>query len=583
MTVFDSSARSRRPPANDDAAAGDSTRAAKGMPGPHDAGPDDLAGPEHARSTGHAGPDGLAGPEHAQAAADAARPEHVRSGDDAAGPAMSGSDRELLRLLAAWLPAQRWFPGRGANLAGITVVSDVSLQSGEPALRHLIVEAELRSGPARFQVLVGYRRQLPGSLDAALIGYVDDAACYDALHDPELADVLLRGITAQRLADNVRFVHEAGAPPLSAATPGNARAPRTEPAPDTAQADGSAPALRSRVLSAEQSNTSLIFGDRAILKMLRRLFPGANPDLEVADALARLGSARVAAPYGWIETDLDGEPVLLGVLSQFLAGASDGWTLALASLHRMYARHEAYGQEYLTERVRSSDDRNEAATSPAAAGLPFTDEARLLGQATAELHADLAEAFGSEDMSRTELASLTAGMQHKLNEAIAVVPVLEEYEQRIRSAYDAAAELERPVAVQRIHGDYHLGQVMRAGQGWVALDFEGEPAVPLAIRRAPAPALRDVAGMLRSFDYAARHQLVGQRAAEPVAAIADQWVRQCQAAFCAGYAAGGGRDPDGHGTLLRALTLEKAVYEVVYEYRHRPSWLSIPLDYVATA
>jgi maltokinase len=489
---------------------------------------------------------------------------------------MSAADRELLRLLAAWLPAQRWFPGRGANLAGITVVSDVSLQPGEPALRHLIVEAELRSGPARFQVLVGYRRELPGSLDAALIGYVDDAACYDALHDPELADVLLSGITAQRLADNVRFVHEAGAPPLTAVEPSTA-----------AEADGSAPALRSRVLSAEQSNTSLVFGDRAILKMVRRLFPGANPDLEVADALARLGSARVAAPYGWIETDLDGEPVLLGVLSQFLAGASDGWTLALASLHRLYARHEAYGQEYLTERVRSSDDRNGAAAPPAAAGLPFTDEARLLGQATAELHADLAEAFGSEDMSRTELTGLTAGMHDKLTEAIAVVPVLAEYEQRIRSAYDAAAELERPVAVQRIHGDYHLGQVLRAGQGWVALDFEGEPAVPLAIRRAPAPALRDVAGMLRSFDYAARHQLIGQPGAEPVAepvaAVADQWVRQCQAAFCAGYAAGGGRDPDGHGTLLRALTLEKAVYEVVYEYRHRPSWLSIPLDYVATA
>ena len=83
------------------------------------------------------------------------------------------------------------------------------------------------------------------------------------------------------------------------------------------------------MLGAEQSNTSLVFGEQAILKVLRRLFPGANPDLEVADALARLGSARVAAPYGWIETDLDGEPVLLGVLSEFLAGASDGWTLAL--------------------------------------------------------------------------------------------------------------------------------------------------------------------------------------------------------------------------------------------------------------
>ena len=89
--------------------------------------------------------------------------------------------------------------------------------------------------------------------------------------------------------------------------------------------------------------------------------------------------------------------------------------------------------------------------------------------------------------------------------------------------------------------------------------------------------------MLRSFDYAARHQLIGQPVAESAAAIADEWVRQCQTAFCAGYAAGGGADPDAHATLLRALTLEKAVYEVVYEYRHRPSWLSIPLAYVAAA
>ena len=163
------------------------------------------------------------------------------------------------------------------------------------------------------------------------------------------------------------------------------------------------------------------------------------------------------------------------------------------------------------------------------------------------------------------------------------MPALRSYEARIRAAYDAVAGWTEPVAVQRIHGDYHLGQVLRASHGWVALDFEGEPAVPLAVRRAPAPALRDVAGMLRSFDYAARHQLIGHPAAAALATVADAWVRQCQAAFCAGYAAGGGTDPDGHGTLLRALTLEKAVYEVIYEHRHRPSWLPIPLGYVAAA
>jgi maltokinase len=461
-------------------------------------------------------------------------------------------DAGLLAMLARWLPQQRWFPGRGMALSDLAIVSDVLLQAGDPAMRHLIVQTPLGPGHmARFQVLVGYRTALPSELSSALIGHQDGVACYDALHDPELADVLLAGMSEQRLAGQLRFVREPGAPVLAGQVP-----------------DG-------RVLGAEQSNTSLVFGDQAILKVLRRLFPGANPDLEVADALARLGSPRVAAPYGWMETDLDGEPVLLGVLSRFLAGASDGWTLALDHLRGLYVRHGAYGREYLTEPVAADDAPGRA--------LPFTGEAQQLGLATAELHADLARAFGRRDMTAAELSVLAADMHGKLSAAIAVVPDLAGHEERIRSAYDAAARLTEPVSIQRIHGDYHLGQVMLGPQGWVALDFEGEPVVPLAVRRAPAPALRDVAGMLRSFDYAARQQLVGHPDAGPLAPVAHAWAQQCQAAFRAGYAAGGGTDPAGHDTLLRALTLEKAVYEVVYEHRHRPAWLSIPLDFVAAA
>ncbi|MGH3302318.1 MAG: maltokinase N-terminal cap-like domain-containing protein [Streptosporangiaceae bacterium] len=447
----------------------------------------------------------------------------------------------LLDKLAGWLPRQRWFPGRDDRPGALRLISDVALQAGFPALRHLIVEASLRSGPARFQVLVGYRPGLPPALHDALIGSVGGVACYDALHDPELADVLLHGISEQRLAGQLRFVREAGTPSLVRGS------------------------LAGRVLGAEQSNTSLVFGDHAILKVLRRLFPGTNPDLEVADALARLGSNRVAAPYGWIETDLDGEPVLLGVLSQFLTGASDGWILALDSLHAL------------------------AATGADPTGLeppgstPFAAEARLLGHATAELHADLAQAFGSRELTAAELAGVASAMQGKLSDAVDVVPGLAAHEARIRAAYDAFARLPGPVIVQRIHGDYHLGQVLRAQHGWVALDFEGEPAVPLAARRGLAPALRDVAGMLRSFDYAARHETVGEPAEGRLAVQASGWVRQCHDAFCAGYAAAGGADPAGHRALLRALTLEKAVYEVVYEYRHRPSWLAIPLSFLAAA
>jgi maltokinase len=450
----------------------------------------------------------------------------------------------LRDMLARWLPRQRWFPGGGAAIGELSVISDVTLVAGDPQLRHLVIEAGLARGPARFQVLLGCRRELPEAAGQAVIGTVRGLAVYDALHDPELAAVLVAGIAGQRQEGALRFVREEACP--------------AELGP-------------SRLLTAEQSNTSLVFGETAILKVLRRLFPGANPDLEVADALARLGSVRVAAPFGWIETQIDGEPVLLAVLSQYLANARDGWTMAGESLGQLYAGLQA----------------PVAGTTPsgvsAGTGLPFAAEARELGVATAQMHGDMATAFGSREINPAELGALASTLVAKLDEAVAVIPELGEHAARIRSAYDDLAAVGGPVMIQRIHGDYHLGQVLLSQHGWVALDFEGEPAAPLAERRALAPALRDVAGMLRSFDYAARHQLVGQPDRRDLAAAAATWVRQCQDAFCAGYSEVSGAEPGEQATLLRALMLEKAVYEVIYEYRHRPSWLSIPLDYVAAA
>jgi maltokinase len=445
----------------------------------------------------------------------------------------------LEQSLSSWMPAQRWYPGDRISGA-VTIVADTVLAAGDPGadqpeLRHFIVGVSSGSQAARFQVLAGFREQVPDRLRHAVIG-VDERGltAYDGLHDSELTPVLLDGIAAQRTAGPLVFAREPGA-----------------------DIDTSA---RSMVLTTEQSNTSLVFGESAILKVIRRVFPGPNPDLEIVTALARLGSADIAMPYGSVSMQLDGEPVLLAVLSQYLRGGTDGWLLAQTSVRDLYASGSAPAAE---------------------AGGDFAGEAERLGAATARVHSDLAQAFGVRELTSGQRASLTGRMAAKLAEATAEVPALGVYADKMAAAYTALAESREPVPLQRIHGDYHLGQVMRTEHGWVILDFEGEPAVPLDRRRSLAPAVQDIAGMLRSFDYAARHQLQGHADEARLSGTALEWVARNQAAFCAGYAEAGGADPRGTAVLLRALMLDKAVYEVTYEARHRPAWLTIPLDAIA--
>ena len=168
-------------------------------------------------------------------------------------------------------------------------------------------------------------------------------------------------------------------------------------------------------------------------------------------------------------------------------------------------------------------------------------------------------------------------MRGRLEKAAAEVPELAPYADALKATYDELASLTEPVPVQRIHGDFHLGQVMRTLNGWRLLDFEGEPAKPLSERRALDSPLRDVAGLLRSLDYAAQHQLADHAHDPQREYRAVEWARRNRAAFCAGYAKGSGSDPQESGPLLRAFETDKAVYEVVYEARNRPAWLRIPM------
>jgi maltokinase len=445
--------------------------------------------------------------------------------------------------LATWLPGQRWYPGTGTAVRDLTITADTTLVAGDPELRHLIISVPQDGEPARYQVLAGIRAQVPDSLRHAVIGPAGGGrTAYDALHDPELTRVLLRGMEREERIGPLRFFRE-----------------------PTAEIDTG---LDSLVLTGEQSNTSLTFGDRAILKVLRRIFPGPHPDLEVNRALARRRSTHVAEPFGWIEARGDGEPIVLAILSRFLPTASDGWSLAVTSLRDLYA---------------GDGVQEPGAIRPEQAGGDFAGEAFRLGAATAEVHADLAAAFGTHDTASGAFASMAGEMIRKLDLASAEVPELRPYEDKLGSYYADVAELCGRLPIQRIHGDYHLGQVLRTTTGWVILDFEGEPLLPLNRRQLRSVPLRDVAGMLRSFDYAARHQLLDRPDSADLRDIADEWVERSQAAFCKGYAEAGGMDPQANAALLRALMLDKAVYEVVYEARHRPGWLPIPLDSIAGA
>src|SRR6266704_117773 len=446
--------------------------------------------------------------------------------------------------LATWLVKQRWFAGKGRTVHDLAVVADTEIIPGDPGLRHLIVTISHGATSDCYQLYVGYRARLPARLRHARIGTHNGLQIYDGLHDADLTRTLLDAIAADRTVGMLRFCRMPGS--------------------EIHGAHGVEPGLDSLVLTGEQSNTSLVFGESAIFKVFRRVTPGPNPDLEVASALAQLGSSHIAEPFGWVETRMDGATTVLAILSRYLRAASDGWSLAATSVRDLYASEEG--------------------TRAAEAGGDFAGEAERLGAATAQVHRDLADAFGRSELEPEALRELAEQMYRRLDMAIATVPELGRYADRVGDAYSDLAKLIEPVPAQRVHGDYHLGQVLRTQTGWIVLDFEGEPASPLAQRRARSSPLRDVAGMLRSFDYAARHQLVTHPDAGPSSGLAPRaadWVRRNGDAFCAGYAAAGGLDPAENSVLLRAMLLDKAVYEVVYEARNRPTWIPIPLESIA--
>lgn len=436
---------------------------------------------------------------------------------------------QLTTELAAWMPTQRWFAGKNRPMRDVTLLESTDLLKGDPRLVHVIVQvAHTDGGTERYQLLLGTRAELPDYLAHGVIGAADGQTVYDAVHDHDLTGRLLELVAAEAKIGRLRF------------TVG----------PDA----GLDPTLRARPVNTEQSNTSLVYGQRYILKLFRRLQPGLNPDIELPRALHEVHCEHIADPLGWIDGELDGEPSTLGMLSVFLPNTADGWAMATASVRDLLA---------------------EADLHPHEVGGDLANEARRLGHAVATVHADLDRALGHEDANTEQVADFVAAMHERLDATARAVPDLAAVAGAVHKVFDEVGVLDMPLRLQRIHGDLHLGQALRTPLKWVLIDFEGEPAVPLAIRREQSTPLRDVAGMLRSFDYAAQHMVLDHPDRQ-LLFRAMEWSQHNRDAFCDGYAEVAA-DPRDNEVLLRALELDKAVYEVGYEAAHRPDWQVIPL------
>jgi maltokinase len=446
--------------------------------------------------------------------------------------------------LEVFIAQQRWFAGKSRSWTVTSAVDLGWLRREAPAVRILLVTVAYDDGDTEtYQLPLVHHSGPVETLMHVFVGEGTDEKgervhVFDALHDKEATALWWGGIEESTSGDGLVFHRNETATELPEGGP-------------------------SLVVGAEQSNTSMIFGDTAILKVFRKVSPGLNPDIEIHAALAAAGSTHIARPLGWLEgrwpatLEGTGATASLGMAQIFLRDATEGWELAKASVRDLYGEADLHADEV---------------------GGDFAGEAARLGTATAEVHVALAAALGTATLERKELVALADGMRDRLDRAATEVPELAEYADALRGAFEELATFDGEVPVQRVHGDFHLGQVLRALEGWKLLDFEGEPSRPLAERRSFDSPAKDVAGMLRSFDYAARHLLLDYRADAQREYRATEWADRNRDAFCDGYAAASGRDPRTDAVVLRAFEIDKAVYEVVYEARNRPTWLSIPMS-----
>jgi maltokinase len=435
------------------------------------------------------------------------------------------------RALTAFIADARWFGGKGREFE-VVDARDVDLAAGVDTTLVTVRFTDTADDTGEtvlYQVPLASYDSPQERIAHALIGEWDDELHYDAVHDREAMQGWLEAFAAATPAHPSGAFHRTGEHPLDLD-------------------------VHSTLFSGEQSNSSVAFGEDSVMKLFRRLTPGRNPDVEIHEALTRAGSTHVAALYGYVESG----GLQLAMLQKFLRTASDGWDLALASARNLFVEGDLHADEV---------------------GGDFAAEAHRLGVAVAEVHEVLAEAFPVEEL---DLAGTARAMRERFTAALDIVPELAGHRAALLARFDAIAGLGTGHLAQRIHGDLHLGQTLRTSLGWKLVDFEGEPAKDLGERRLPDSPWRDVAGMLRSFDYAARavaRDLAStEEEAGQIAYRSEEWIQRNATAFLDGYVEHRGHPLTGdEQALISAYVSDKAVYEAAYEARNRPAWLSIPL------
>jgi len=505
-----------------------------------------------------------------------------------------------------YLPKQRWFAGKSRHIKSTRILDWTALPSSQSAL--LLVEVLFDSGPSEVYLLTlamtfreaaeELQRTSPNAVVASVLSEKGSGLLHDAVFNDDTCLELLSLIESRGALEAhgglVRGFRGNSFPDLL----GAARAP-----------------LAVRRGSAEQSNTSILYADRFILKLLRRQEPGLNPDAEIGRYLTDKAQFRHVPPFaGSIQyeprTDAE-EPLTLAMLQGLVANEGDGWKWTLEELERYF---ETCAPLSFPEELRAGPaDPVGLSEKPALqvardhVGI-YLDSATTLGSRTAELHLALASAsddpaFAPEPMTKEDVRTLLEDLQQHaasvfdmLKERIPYLPddVLEiaaavlTRRSRILEHFAALKPETFQTLRTRVHGDYHLGQVLKVKTDFMILDFEGEPARPLAVRRTKQCPLKDVAGMVRSFSYAAYSSLINYTARHPeklgsLQPWAQLWERCVASEFLRAYrqtARGAGFLPESSADFRKVFDVflvDKALYEVRYELNARPTWVRIPL------